>query len=614
MDRVQNTITATYSPEDNKLRLYAVARLDPETYARVKAAGYSWAPRQECFVAPAWSPARADLAEELAGEIGDEDSTLMDRAEDRAERFEEYREHRERDHDAAHAAVSAIADNIPLGQPILVGHHSEKRARKDAERIENGMRKAVKMWETAKYWQSRAAAAIGHAKYKERPDVRARRIKTLEAELRKVNKGKAASLADIRLWETLHDDALTALKKKDGTAGTFYARALYLANAAYYSHSYPLDKYPRTRPEQSKYEGPMGLWSALGGDEGEAAAIIPPEHAQRMVLNGARQSILHSDRWIAHLENRLAYERAMLEESGGTVAQKTGPEKGGAVLCWASPRGGWSYVQKVNRVSVTVLDNWGNGRPCFSRTIPFDKLAGVMTAADVQAARDCGTLVEVGAEGFILRGNGDDGRARRALPDKAPEEKEKAETVEAMKETLRAGVQVVAVPQLFPTPRDLAQRMADLADIRPGHRVLEPSAGTGMLLGACGGRMFGHEPERGAVVAVEVVPTLAERLAADYPLTTVICADFLNFAGATDNAKFDRIIMNPPFENGADIRHIQHAAGLLKPGGRLVALCANGPRQREALQPIASSWEDLPPGTFKEAGTLVNVALLVIQR
>ena len=32
------TITATYSPEDNKLRLYASQRLDAETYARLIAA------------------------------------------------------------------------------------------------------------------------------------------------------------------------------------------------------------------------------------------------------------------------------------------------------------------------------------------------------------------------------------------------------------------------------------------------------------------------------------------------------------------------------------------------------------------------------------------------
>ena len=36
------------------------------------------------------------------------------------------------------------ADNIPLGQPILIAHHSESHARKDAERSENGMHKTVK--------------------------------------------------------------------------------------------------------------------------------------------------------------------------------------------------------------------------------------------------------------------------------------------------------------------------------------------------------------------------------------------------------------------------------------------------------------------------------------
>ncbi len=29
---------------------------------------------------------------------------------------------------------------IPPGQPILVGHHSERRTRRDAQRIENGMK------------------------------------------------------------------------------------------------------------------------------------------------------------------------------------------------------------------------------------------------------------------------------------------------------------------------------------------------------------------------------------------------------------------------------------------------------------------------------------------
>lgn len=37
---------ATYSPDDNKLRLYAASRLDPETYKKVHDAGFRWAPKQ----------------------------------------------------------------------------------------------------------------------------------------------------------------------------------------------------------------------------------------------------------------------------------------------------------------------------------------------------------------------------------------------------------------------------------------------------------------------------------------------------------------------------------------------------------------------------------------
>jgi hypothetical protein len=61
-------------------------------------------------------------------------------------------------------------------------------------------------------------------------------------------------------------------------------------------------------------------------------------------------------------------------------------------------------IQKVNKVSVTVLDNWGNGGSNFTRTIPFDKLTAVMTATDVQAKREAGLLLESSDRtGFFLR-------------------------------------------------------------------------------------------------------------------------------------------------------------------------------------------------------------------
>lgn len=71
--------------------------------------------------------------------------------------------------------------------------------------------------------------------------------------------------------------------------------------------------------------------------------------------------------------------------------------------------------------------------------------------------------------------------------------------------------------------------------------------------------------------------------------------------------------MNPPFDMGADIKHIEHALGMLKPGGVLVALCANGPRQRAAFIDRADYWEDLPEGTFRDQGTSVRSALMVLR-
>jgi len=43
--------------------------------------------------------------------------------------------------DARFNAAHNLADAIPLGQPILCGHHSERHARRDAERIANNMTK-----------------------------------------------------------------------------------------------------------------------------------------------------------------------------------------------------------------------------------------------------------------------------------------------------------------------------------------------------------------------------------------------------------------------------------------------------------------------------------------
>lgn len=168
------------------------------------------------------------------------------------------------------------------------------------------------------------------------------------------------------------------------------------------------------------------------------------------------------------------------------------------------------------------------------------------------------------------------------------------------------GAKAVAVSSdnLFPTPPAIAARVAELASVQPGQRILEPSAGAGNLIAAL------RAWERLAITAVEIDHKVFCALTKRFADLDARCADFLTLGD--DLGTFDVIVMNPPFRRGSDIKHIQHAASKLAGGGRLVAICANGPRQQEHLQPLASQWHELPAGSFKNEGTNVNTAIVVI--
>ncbi|HIB1519385.1 TPA: DUF3560 domain-containing protein [Salmonella enterica subsp. enterica serovar Muenchen] len=327
-DSPAQSYRATYSPDDNKLRLYAALRLDDETYQKIHAVGFRWAPKQELFVAPAWTPSREDVLLSLAGDIEDDDNTLFDRQEQRAGRFSGYSERRAGESEQTLAQVDALASVIPSGQPILVGHHSERRARRDAQRIENGMKRAVMLFERAEYWQERAQASLRHAKYKERPDVRYRRIKKIEADLRKSEKTIAQSEKYLTMWRSQTLDL---------------NMAQLISNYDHITACFSLDKYPRP-PEKSQYEGRMSLHSALENE------IITFEQARDIAVRCHERTIRHQQRWVTHYRNRLAYERAMLDESGGVVSRIREFEPGGQV----QSRGEWLTIIRINRSNGAV--------------------------------------------------------------------------------------------------------------------------------------------------------------------------------------------------------------------------------------------------------------------
>ncbi|WP_301233245.1 DUF3560 domain-containing protein [Pandoraea cepalis] len=198
-------MTATYSMEDNKLRFYATSRIPADIYQRVSVAGFVWASKQDCFVAPAWTPTREDLALDLCGEVQEEQTTLSERAAARADRFEGYSESNARQSASAHQAARDSVAGIPMGQPILVGHHSEGRHRRALARQDTNMRKAIETADRADSWARRATGATSNAARKLSVPVRHRRIKTLEAEARKQRRnieegGASSSIEWARRW------------------------------------------------------------------------------------------------------------------------------------------------------------------------------------------------------------------------------------------------------------------------------------------------------------------------------------------------------------------------------------------------------------------------------
>jgi hypothetical protein len=74
----------------------------------------------------------------------------------RKERQADRAEKLAREAQASFDRVHRIADGIPFGQPILVGHHSERHHRADIKRMDNGMRKGIELSKQAAELSRRA--------------------------------------------------------------------------------------------------------------------------------------------------------------------------------------------------------------------------------------------------------------------------------------------------------------------------------------------------------------------------------------------------------------------------------------------------------------------------
>ena len=129
--------------------------------------------------------------------------------------------------------------------------------------------------------------------------------------------------------------------------------------------------------------------------------------------------------------------------------------------------------------------------------------------------------------------------------------------------------------QQFSTPLPLGLAALTAAAITPADRVLEPSAGTGLL--AILAQTAGAAP-----ILNELAGTRADLLASLFPAVAVTRFDAAQIDDHLDPAAVPSVVlMNPPFSAMANVagrvadaglRHVASALARLAPGGRLVAI------------------------------------------
>lgn len=129
---------------------------------------------------------RGEQGERLS--FADQVTAKQERAESRAERLEDRADNASSESDDLYKRAHTMASAIPMGQPILVGHHSEKRDRNYREKIHNTFRRAFQADDKAKHYARRAeiARATAEGSQYSNPSYLDNRIRECEADLRKI--------------------------------------------------------------------------------------------------------------------------------------------------------------------------------------------------------------------------------------------------------------------------------------------------------------------------------------------------------------------------------------------------------------------------------------------
>ena len=267
-----------------------VGRVPRDEYERLRKAGYASTPKQDCDFVATWTPGREDIAREYLADDEDIGDEDYSPQERAADRAERFDSYRSK----RTAEAVGHADAFERADAVA-GSQNVRHAARQARRRDRDGRRAVSQWSKAEYWQERTAGVIASAIYKSTARVRRGRILEIEKQIRRIeadNKPNESGGRCSVYWDAKHGRWMVYVGARRG-----------------------------------------GSWRSV-----ESLRAMGPR----------------TERWLAHLQNRLTYERAMIAADGG-MAQDEEMVAGGWI--------GEHQIERVNRSPktkrVTSVSVWG---------------------------------------------------------------------------------------------------------------------------------------------------------------------------------------------------------------------------------------------------------------
>ena len=130
------------------------------------------------------------------------------------ERYKKYSKNAQEKSDKLYSEAKDMASVIPFGQPILVGHHSEKKDRRYRNKIENRFEKSFEEERKSEYWKDRAASIANNAQIQSDDPEAIKKLENRIKELVKFDENAKRLNNRLRKFKT-YKNALEFLKLLD---------------------------------------------------------------------------------------------------------------------------------------------------------------------------------------------------------------------------------------------------------------------------------------------------------------------------------------------------------------------------------------------------------------